>query len=85
MMGPLCPIFRYSRDTSLSDFVECVKPSSRKVVTWEEAMSARPPLRIDMDGPTPWSYSPSNKPLRESVSPMWTFGRRTFVEKRKDL
>ena len=52
-----------------------------KVITWDEATNARPPLRIDMEGPTPCTYTPRNKPLNETNSPSYSFGRRTFVEK----
>ncbi|KAI0236516.1 hypothetical protein LSAT2_012941 [Lamellibrachia satsuma] len=63
----------------ISYVMEHRKP--RKVVTWDEAMNARPPLRIDLDGPSMCSYSPNNKPLNETNSPVWSFGRRTYVEK----
>ncbi len=69
------------RPTKASRFVE-VPPSHRaKVIGLDEAMNARPPLRIDMDGPTPLTYRPANKPLKETNSPSYSFGRRTFVEK----
>ena len=55
--------------------------ASDKVITWDAANNARPPLQIDMEGPTPCSYSPRNKPLYETNSPKHSFGRRTFVEK----
>merc|ERR1712226_666156 len=54
----------------------------RKVVSWDQANNARPPLRVDMDGPTPWSYSPMVKPLKETNAPAWSFGKRSFVEKK---
>ena len=63
----------------ISYVMEHRKP--RKVVTLDEAMNARPPLRIDLDGPSMCSYSPNNKPLNETNSPVWSFGRRTYVEK----
>ncbi|XP_070581679.1 neurofilament medium polypeptide-like [Ptychodera flava] len=50
--------------------------SHQKVATWDECMNSRPPLRIDMEGPGPWSYSPRNKPLSETNAPEWTFGMR---------
>ena len=52
-----------------------------KVVSYDEAINARPPLRIDMEGPTACTYTPVAKPLGETNSPAWSFGRRTFVEK----
>lgn len=55
--------------------------NTKKVLTWDEATNSRPPLRIDMEGPTPWSYSPQNKPLHETNAPSWSFGRKTYVEK----
>ena len=63
----------------ISYVMEHRKP--HKVVTWDEATNARPPLRIDLDGPSMCSYSPNNKPLNETNSPVWSFGRRTYVEK----
>lgn len=53
----------------------------QKVVTLDQALSARPPLRLDMEGPTPCSYTPSTKPLSETNSPQWSFGQKTFNEK----
>ncbi|KAL3871496.1 hypothetical protein ACJMK2_039490 [Sinanodonta woodiana] len=53
----------------------------RKVITLNEATESRPPLRVDMDGPGPWTYSPRNKPLNETNSPSWTFGAKTQPEK----
>lgn len=47
-----------------------------KPPTWHEAMESRPPLRIDMSGPTPTSYSPRNKPLYETNAPAYSFGRK---------
>ena len=52
-----------------------------KMITWDEANNARPPLRIDMEGPGPCSYTPSNKPLNETNQPSWTFGSKTDPEK----
>ena len=46
-------------------------------------MESRPPLRIDMEGPGPCSYSPRNRPLNETNSPAWTFGAKTFIERGK--
>ncbi|XP_077986996.1 uncharacterized protein LOC144441312 [Glandiceps talaboti] len=48
----------------------------RKVATWDECMNSRPPLKIDLEGPGPWTYSPRNKPLNETNSPHWSFGMR---------
>lgn len=53
----------------------------KKVITWDEAMDARPPLRVDMEGPGPTAYSPRNRPLKETNSPAWTFGSKCFIEK----
>ena len=39
-------------------------------------MESRPPLRIDMSGPTPTTYSPRNKPLYETNAPAYSFGRK---------
>ncbi|CAL1525918.1 unnamed protein product [Lymnaea stagnalis] len=52
-----------------------------KVISWDEATNTRPPLRIDMEGPGPWSYSPTNKPLNESNAPAYTFGSKCYPEK----
>jgi hypothetical protein len=60
-------------------YEEPTKP--KKVITWDEANEARPPLRIDMEGPGPTNYSPRNKPLNETNSPAWTFGSKCFIEK----
>ena len=65
-----------------SRFVEIADPRS-KILRYDEAVSARPPLRVDMEGPTPTSYTPRNKPLYETNAPSWSFGRKTFVEKGK--
>ena len=77
--------FRESRrPTALKEhasYMDQQKMRSQKVITWDEANNARPPLRIDMDTPGPTSYTPRNKPLKEDNSPEWSFGRRTFVEK----
>jgi len=43
---------------------------------WHEAMESRPPLRIDMSGPSPTTYSPRNKPLYETNAPAFSFGRK---------
>ena len=43
---------------------------------WHVAMESRPPLRIDMSGPTPTTYSPRNKPLYETNAPAYSFGRK---------
>lgn len=53
----------------------------KKVVGWDEANSARPPLRIDMEGPGPCTYSPQNKPLYETNAPSWSFGSKTQPDK----
>ncbi|XP_022320017.2 uncharacterized protein LOC111122525 isoform X2 [Crassostrea virginica] len=53
----------------------------RKVIGWDEANSARPPLRIDMEGPGPCTYSPQNKPLYETNAPSWSFGSKTQPDK----
>ncbi|KAH3778172.1 uncharacterized protein LOC127845215 [Dreissena polymorpha] len=53
----------------------------KKLITWDEAMESRPPLRVDMEGPGPTRYSLTNRPLNETNSPAWTFGSRCFVEK----
>ncbi|XP_076436422.1 uncharacterized protein LOC143275959 [Babylonia areolata] len=53
----------------------------RKVITWDEATNARPPLRIDMEGPTPCSYTPRVKPLSETNAPAFTFGSKCQPEK----
>ncbi|XP_067661094.1 uncharacterized protein [Haliotis asinina] len=52
-----------------------------KVITWEEANNSRPPLKVDMEGPSPWTYSPRNKPLNETNAPAWTFGARCSPER----
>ena len=46
------------------------------VLAWHVAMESRPPLRIDMSGPTPTTYSPRNKPLYETNAPAYSFGRK---------
>jgi len=53
----------------------------QKVVSWEEATQSRPPLRIDMEGPGPTTYSPLNKPLMETNAPCFTFGTKCVPEK----
>ncbi|ELU08649.1 hypothetical protein CAPTEDRAFT_215055 [Capitella teleta] len=55
--------------------------NAKKVITWDQAHNSRPPLRVDMDGPGPCSYSIPSRPQRETKAPSYTFGRRTFVEK----
>lgn len=60
-------------------YEEPKKPS--KVITWDEANDARPPLRIDMEGPGPTDYSPRIKPLHETNSPAWSFGARCLPGK----
>lgn len=61
-------------------YEEPKKPA--KVLTWEQANNARPPLRIDMEGPGPCTYSPHNvKPLNETNSPVWTFGGKCDPER----
>ncbi|RUS83260.1 hypothetical protein EGW08_008983 [Elysia chlorotica] len=52
-----------------------------KVITWDQATNHRPPLRIDMEGPGPCSYSPLNKPLGETNAPCFTFGTKCYPEK----
>ncbi|KAH9503385.1 Protein stpg3 [Bulinus truncatus] len=52
-----------------------------KVISWDEANNARPPLKLDMEGPSPWTYSPNNKPLNESNAPAYTFGTKCYTEK----
>lgn len=52
-----------------------------KVITWDQATNHRPPLRIDMEGPGPCSYSPLNKPLNETNAPCFTFGTKCYPEK----
>ena len=37
----------------------------------------------DLEGPTPCSYSPAVKPLKETNSPSWSFGKRNFIERGK--
>ncbi|XP_075435293.1 protein STPG3 isoform X2 [Ascaphus truei] len=58
---------------SPGDMFPYIRP--QKLVTWNEAMSSRPPLCVDLDGPGPTSYSPSNMGLKET--PCYTFGRKT--------
>lgn len=53
-----------------------------KIITWDQANNARPPLRIDMEGPGPCTYSPHTvKPLNETNSPVWTFGSKCDPER----
>lgn len=65
-------------------YEEPLAQGRRKVISWNEATNARPPLRIDMEGPTPWTYSPRNKPLYETNSPSFTFGSKCWPEKDKE-
>ncbi|XP_039257481.1 protein STPG3-like [Styela clava] len=48
----------------------------RRNISWYEATESRPPLRIDMSGPSPTTYSPCNKPLYETNAPAYSFGRK---------
>ncbi|ESP04979.1 hypothetical protein LOTGIDRAFT_230033 [Lottia gigantea] len=63
-----------------STFYSPPKPTP-KVVSLDEAINSRPPLRIDLDGPNPCTYSPRNKPLHENNSPSWSFGKKCYIEK----
>ncbi|CAH1786128.1 unnamed protein product [Owenia fusiformis] len=65
---------------SASHYVE-MPPKPEKVIKWNEATDARPPLRIDMDGPDPVTYSPRNAPLNETNSPKYTFGSKPYTDK----
>ncbi|CAK8691696.1 unnamed protein product [Clavelina lepadiformis] len=47
-----------------------------KLITYHVAMESRPPLQIDMSGPTATTYSPRNKPLYETNAPAYSFGRK---------
>uniref|UniRef100_A0A2C9LJH0 Uncharacterized protein n=1 Tax=Biomphalaria glabrata TaxID=6526 RepID=A0A2C9LJH0_BIOGL len=60
-------------------YVEPQRPL--KVISWDEANNARPPLKIDMEGPNFWTYSPKNKPLYENNAPSFTFGTKCYPEK----
>ncbi|XP_021351159.1 uncharacterized protein LOC110448961 isoform X1 [Mizuhopecten yessoensis] len=60
-------------------YEEPKKPT--KVIGWDVANNARPPLRVDMEGPGPCSYSPCNKPLGETNAPSWTFRAKCAPEK----
>ncbi|XP_064649526.1 protein STPG3-like [Lineus longissimus] len=51
-----------------------------KVITLDKAMNARPPLRKDMEGPTPCTYTPQVRP-GERNAPSFSFGRKTWPEK----
>ena len=53
----------------------------QKVLRLDDALNARPPLQIDMEGPTPVTYTPRDKPLYETNAPQYSFGKRSFVEK----
>lgn len=90
----LCLLFKMIFLSVMSELLFRTKPVPRgpslyyeepkkpkKVITWNEAMDARPPLRIDMEGPGPTQYSPRNRPLNETNSPAWTFGSKCFTEK----
>ena len=46
------------------------------VTAYHVAMESRPPLQIDMSGPTATTYSPRNKPLYETNAPAYSFGRK---------
>ncbi|XP_029469138.1 protein STPG3 isoform X2 [Rhinatrema bivittatum] len=52
-----------------------IKP--KKVLSWNEAMESRPPLKLDMDGPGPTSYSPFGTTSKEINAPAYTFGRKS--------
>ena len=74
--------FRAKASTDIRRSYEDGLRGPRKVISLDEAINARPPLPMDLDGPTAWSYSPhKRKPFKETNSPAWSFGRRTFVEK----
>ena len=77
----VCHVSRASLNVSHPSNYVTNSRRTRKVVTWDVAMGARPPLRIDMDGPTPCTYSPSTRPPFATCAPKWTFGAKTFVEK----
>uniref|UniRef100_H2Z3P0 Uncharacterized protein n=1 Tax=Ciona savignyi TaxID=51511 RepID=H2Z3P0_CIOSA len=55
---------------------DCSHVIPGKLITWHDAMESRPPLRIDMSGPTPTTYSPRNKPLYETNAPAYSFGMK---------
>ena len=75
-------IFRAKDSSNLRRSYDESLRRPQKVISMDEALSARPPLPFDLDGPTPCSYSPHHrKPLRETNAPAWSFGRKTFVEK----
>lgn len=57
------------------------EPRRGKAIPWNEATDARPPLRIDMEGPTPWTYTPRNKPPQERNAPSFSFGRKCYSER----
>ena len=54
------------------------KPKHQKIVTWDEASQSRPPLRVDMSGPTPMEYNISNNHSRYVSSPAYSFGRKSM-------
>ena len=72
---------RRSKISTSGGYIDSAMKRSNKVVSYDEAINARPPLRIDMEGPTACTYTPITKPLGETNSPAWSFGRRTFVER----
>merc|ERR1712048_725566 len=49
-----------------------------KIITWKEAINeSRPPLRIDMSGPTPMEYNVSSNNYKiHKSSPAYSFGRK---------
>lgn len=56
-----------------------------KVIRWDEANQARPPLPVDLEGPGPLDYAQDSKPLRETNAPAYSFGRKCWPEKSKFL
>ena len=72
---------RRSKTGVSSGYIDSATKRSNKVISYDEAINTRPPLRIDMEGPTACTYTPITKPLGETNSPAWSFGRRTFVER----
>ncbi|XP_059145823.1 uncharacterized protein LOC131932952 [Physella acuta] len=78
--GKSLPSKKKSGDLSPSLYYEVpIKP--HKVITWDEATNARPPLRIDMEGPGPCTYNPTKKPLNERNAPSYSFGTKCYPEK----
>ena len=55
--------------------VAYLKNLQSKIVTWNEATASRPPLRIDMSGPTATRYHVTDKKSFTS-SPAYSFGRK---------